>query len=319
MTESGDKTIKYVTLQSRIEMCYKSLMRNDDYSLIWKALAEPIRREILDMLRERPHTTGEIAQAFDVSRFAIMKHLTTLEQSGLITVRKQGRERWNTLNPVPLQLIYERWMRPYEAMWSHSLLQLKTLVERGNDPNTQKDSSSTKNITIKFRIDLQASQEQVFDALTQHIAAWWGHPYVHHQATNITLEPWVGGRLYESWGNTNDGILWGTVQALHHPHALSVVGSLGMTEPTYGVMIFHLESSQDNTALYFTLDAFGKINPQIRRSYEAGWKDQLGIRLRALVERDVHYGLDQGAHGWFMETRPTDVEDKQDTPITERE
>ena len=100
-----------------------------DDDLIWKALSDPQRREILDMLRDAPRKTGQICARFRVSRFAVMKHLKVLEAARLITVRRSGRDRWNHLNPTPLQQIYERWMTPYMALWSHELLDLKQTVE----------------------------------------------------------------------------------------------------------------------------------------------------------------------------------------------
>jgi DNA-binding transcriptional ArsR family regulator len=89
-------------------------------------LSDPTRRKILDLLKERPCTTGELSAAFEhLSRFAMMKYLAVLEAGELIVVRPHGRERWNQLNVVPLQQIYERWLKPYEARWASSLLQLK--------------------------------------------------------------------------------------------------------------------------------------------------------------------------------------------------
>jgi DNA-binding transcriptional ArsR family regulator len=93
-------------------------MSDDDLTPIWKALADPTRRKILDLLQERPRTTGDLCTSFKVSRFAVMKHLSVLEQAKLIVVRRRGRERWNYLNAVPLQRIYERWLRPFEASTS---------------------------------------------------------------------------------------------------------------------------------------------------------------------------------------------------------
>ena len=98
-------------------------MIDDDLTSVWKALSDPGRRKILDYLKERPRTTSELSDLFDVSRFAVMKNLTVLERAGLVVVRRSGRERWNHLNAVPLQRIYERWLRPYEAKWSSTLLQ----------------------------------------------------------------------------------------------------------------------------------------------------------------------------------------------------
>lgn len=77
-------------------------MIDDDLARVWKALSDPGRRKILDYLQERPRTTSELCDLFDVSRFAVMKHLTILERAGLVVVRRRGRERWNHLNVVPL-------------------------------------------------------------------------------------------------------------------------------------------------------------------------------------------------------------------------
>src|SRR5689334_3650680 len=99
---------------------------DDDLAYVWYALSDPTRRRLLDLLREQPQTTGSLSAYFaDLSRFAVMKHLTVLENAALITVRRRGRERWNYINAVPLQQIYERWLKPYEAEWANTLLGLK--------------------------------------------------------------------------------------------------------------------------------------------------------------------------------------------------
>lgn len=107
-------------------------MSSDDDS-IFKALADPTRRELLDILRSGPRTTGELCEAFeDLSRFAVMKHLTTLEQAGLVTVRREGRFRWNYLNPVPIRKIYERWISRHMGERAEAMLALKRRVESKN-------------------------------------------------------------------------------------------------------------------------------------------------------------------------------------------
>lgn len=101
----------------------------DDLDTVWKALADPSRRTLLDRLRDGPRTTGALCAAFRSSRFAVMKHLGVLEQAGLVIVRRRGRERWNYLNPMPIQQIYERWITPYAGMWASDLLDLKRTIE----------------------------------------------------------------------------------------------------------------------------------------------------------------------------------------------
>jgi DNA-binding transcriptional ArsR family regulator len=101
-----------------------------DLDPVWKALADPSRRRMLDLLRDGPRTTCDLCGSFESSRFAVMKHLRVLEHARLILVRRRGRERWNYLNPIPIQTIYERWLTPYAALWAGELLDLKRTVER---------------------------------------------------------------------------------------------------------------------------------------------------------------------------------------------
>ncbi|MEO1086793.1 MAG: metalloregulator ArsR/SmtB family transcription factor [Acidobacteriota bacterium] len=105
--------------------------RGDD--LVFRALADPSRRAMLDLLRRAPRTTGELAERFPFSRYATMKHLKVLHGAGLIRVERRGRERVNHLNPTPIQAIYRRWIQPFEATAADRLLRLKEVVEAPGD------------------------------------------------------------------------------------------------------------------------------------------------------------------------------------------
>jgi DNA-binding transcriptional ArsR family regulator len=97
---------------------------------IWAALNDPSRRTILDLLRTGSMTTGKLCEHFETSRFAIMKHLKVLQQAGLVMVVRSGRERFNHLNPVPIQSIYRRWIRPFEQLPADRMIRLKHLAEQ---------------------------------------------------------------------------------------------------------------------------------------------------------------------------------------------
>lgn len=96
---------------------------------LWRALADPTRRRILDLLLERPRITGEVAGYFHISRIAVMRHLTVLSDAGLIASRKRGRERRYYLNAITLQQIYRRWFDPLAAGWVSGILRLRAGVE----------------------------------------------------------------------------------------------------------------------------------------------------------------------------------------------
>ncbi len=84
---------------------------------------------MLDMLREQPRTTGELATLLGENRFLVMQHLTSLREADLVVVRADGRRRINYLNPVPLQKIYERWVGKYQGDWASALVGLQRTVE----------------------------------------------------------------------------------------------------------------------------------------------------------------------------------------------
>ncbi len=110
------------------------MMNPADDDAVWRALGDPTRRRILDLLRDRARTTGELAEEFPVTRFAVMKHLSVLVDAGLVLVERRGRERFNHLNTVPIRAIYRRWLQPFERHPADALLRLKDQVERAEQP-----------------------------------------------------------------------------------------------------------------------------------------------------------------------------------------
>jgi len=97
---------------------------------VFKALADPTRRGLLDRLFERDgQTLGELEEGASMTRFGVMKHLRVLEEAGLLTTRKRGREKLHFLNPVPIRLVYERWVSKYAEPWASALSELKTEIE----------------------------------------------------------------------------------------------------------------------------------------------------------------------------------------------
>lgn len=104
---------------------------NDDLPQVWRALANPVRRRILDHLRGGPLPTGELAGQFqELSRFAVMQHLGVLEEGRLVIRRKVGRTTVNHLNPVPIQQIHRRWVSRFQQPWADALVSLKQTLEQ---------------------------------------------------------------------------------------------------------------------------------------------------------------------------------------------
>ena len=103
-------------------------MTDDD--LVFRALADPTRRLLLDRLFERDgRTLTELESQLEMTRFGVMKHLRILEQAGLVVSRKTGRSRVHYLNPVPIRLIHDRWIDKYTEHRVSALAELKTQLE----------------------------------------------------------------------------------------------------------------------------------------------------------------------------------------------
>ena len=99
-----------------------------DDDLVFKALAAPVRRRMLDALREAPRTTGELCACFpEIDRTTVLQHLKALERAELVIGRREGRERHLTLAPLPIKRIHDRWIGAYAA----AAVQLLDDLDRG--------------------------------------------------------------------------------------------------------------------------------------------------------------------------------------------
>ena len=103
---------------------------HDQFDATFKALASPIRRQILDDLKDQPLTTGALCGHFaDIDRCTVMQHLKVLEEADLVIPRREGRERWNHLNALPIQAIHDRWISQYAGHAMSVLSALKGELE----------------------------------------------------------------------------------------------------------------------------------------------------------------------------------------------
>jgi DNA-binding transcriptional ArsR family regulator len=97
---------------------------------VFKALADPTRRGLLDELFEQDgQTLSALEQRLPMSRFGVAKHLKVLEEAGLVTTRRRGREKLHFLNPVPIREVHDRWVSKYAEPWASALTGLKKDLE----------------------------------------------------------------------------------------------------------------------------------------------------------------------------------------------
>src|SRR5258706_4613844 len=120
---------------------------------VFKALADPTRRSLLDELfREDGQTLTALEARFDITRFGVMKHLRQLEAAGLVVTRRRGREKLHFLNPVPIQLVHDRWVSKYAEPWAAALSDIKRRLERSMEK--------------VFEIYIRTTPEQLCEAIT---------------------------------------------------------------------------------------------------------------------------------------------------------
>jgi uncharacterized protein YndB with AHSA1/START domain/DNA-binding transcriptional ArsR family regulator len=122
---------------------------------VFKALADPTRRGLLDELFERDgQSLSELEQRLPMTRFGVMKHLRVLEQAGLVVTRRRGREKLHFLNPVPIRLVHDRWVSKYAEPWAAALSDLKQRLEED------------KTMEKVFEIYIKTTPEQLWEAIT---------------------------------------------------------------------------------------------------------------------------------------------------------
>ena len=249
---------------------------------LWRALADPTRRRILDLLTERPRITGEIASHFAISRIAVMRHLEVLAAAELITSRKRGRERWHYLNGVPLQRLLERWSTPAGAAFASSLLRLQDRVKAGAEMDRPA-------IDVALDVTIADTPKVVFAAMTEDIAGWWGYPAVDARAIGLSLEPGLGGRFIEHWDG--GGQIVATITGWSPDSHVRLTGSFHL-ELAVAVATFDLEEVADGTLVRFTFRAFGVVDPQTAVGFGHALSELVGTRLKALVETGARMGID---------------------------
>ncbi len=257
--------------------------QEDDSSseALWMALNDSTRRQILDLLREKPLTTGQLAASFPKSRFAVMKHLQVLVATGLVTMRREGRERWNYVNAVPLRQIYKRWVQPFEEPLADSMLELKNKLEG------EQQMSKLGMHQVALDVNISAPRKRVWKALTKEMSQWWRRDFfVNPKAKGFLMEPKVGGRVFEDWGD-GAGVLWFTVVAIDPQNSIDLVGYLtpAFGGPATSMVRFALEDTASGVVVKVTDSTMGKETPGCEASKQDGWRQLVAEGLKPFVEK----------------------------------
>ena len=157
---------------------------------VFKALADPTRRSLLDELfREDGQTLSALEGRRSMTRFGVMKHLRVLEEAGLVVTRRRGREKLHFLNPVPIRLVHDRWVSKYAEPWTATLSSLKKGLEE-------------KTMEKVFEIYIKTTPERLWEAIT--------NPEMRRKYNfGVGVESdWSPGSRYEAGHPLAPGALW---------------------------------------------------------------------------------------------------------------
>lgn len=255
--------------------------------LVWKALADPTRRRLLDLLRDAPATTGVLARRFELSRFGVMKHLKVLQEAGLVLVERRGRERWNHLNPVPVRGLYRRWIRSFEEEDADRLLRIQRLAEASTEPPPMSTIETSLGCTdILVEVLIEAPLERVWRCMVVETTSWWHADFFTAPSPQgFHIEPQLGGRMFEDWGDGN-GQVWGRVEGVRAPEYLQIVGdsSREWGGPSRNIMTWRLSHAGGTTTLRLEHSIFGRISKETETSLTEGWELLFGRCLKGYAE-----------------------------------
>jgi uncharacterized protein YndB with AHSA1/START domain len=169
---------------------------------VFKALADPTRRSLLDELfRQDGQTLTALQERFPMTRFGVMKHLRLLEEAGLVVTRRHGREKLHFLNPVPIRLVHDRWVSKYAEPWASALSGLKTRLE-----------STMEKV---FEIYIRTTPERLWEAITDSDIR---SKYFFGMRTTSDWEQ--GSRVEQSHPNASGLLGEGEILEVDPPHRL---------------------------------------------------------------------------------------------------
>ncbi len=242
---------------------------------VFKALADPHRRMLLDALFERDgQTLLELQGLLPMTRFGVMKHLTVLEEAGLVTSRKIGREKFHYLNPVPIQQVYDRWVGKYTAPWTRTLTGLKRALEEENMDNWNGRDSKPAYV---YEVFIRTTPERLWQALTD------GELTRQYYFGCRVASDWRPGSPYRLVDAEGDAMVTGENIEVDPPRRLVQTfdapwaPELGRTGPS--TITWEIEPMGDVCKLTLVHDG---VDP-VRRGIVTGWA-QILSGLKTLLE-----------------------------------
>ncbi len=241
-------------------------------------------------------TTGALAEATpELTRFGVMKHLTVLEEAGLLFHEKRGRQRWNHLNAAPLRQLYERWVSQYEDPAAARLVALKRAVEAESRPapsserttpmSTEILKTPVRAAVVQTEIEIAAEPAKVYDAYVNRFGDWFYENEESRTSRPARFENKIGGLCYMELPEGGANVL-ATVTMLKPGWKIRMSGDCTIPNAYIGNMTITFHPSDKHaggTRVHIEHRMAGEFADDLPAGFEEGWADGLS-KLKALVE-----------------------------------
>jgi len=252
---------------------------------LWHALADPTRRTLLDRLAGGAKTTGDLCAGFAMSRFGVMKHLGILERCGLVTARRQGRQRLNHLNVAPFARLQARWLSPRASAFGRAIERLSREAE---ETAMSEPENALRTAEIALDWEIAASPQRLWRAIFDQPETWWPADFraVAGGAT-MRFEERLGGQLREE-GADGSGVMWYQIVALDPLRSIDLTGQLASRYGGPATSMLHLTlepgRAEGSTLLKLTDSVFGRLGDGFQASAASGWQQIFGEGLKPYIE-----------------------------------
>jgi DNA-binding transcriptional ArsR family regulator/uncharacterized protein YndB with AHSA1/START domain len=242
---------------------------------------------MLDLLKDGPQTTGQLSKELsDLSRFGVMQHLGVLEEAGLVLARREGRTRFNHLNPVPIRQLYERWMRTHSSIAAETALHLKRYAETMNEVAPKVDQTQYRHVQIEFEMHINAPRERVFKAMTAEIGNWWPHRY--KEDSEVYCDPVVGGTIGERFKD-GGGAIYGQIVYMDAPERVACSGPSALQKGLSSFTSDVLEEQDGATTIKRSFQLWGNVPEDIEKMYREGTRKLMEEALKGYCEQGIAY------------------------------
>lgn len=254
---------------------------------VWRALSSPHRREIMDLLRSGPHTTGQISRAMPgLSRFAVMQHLQVLEEAHLVIGRRDGRSRLHFCNPARVRDVVGRWLDQHSMAAAETTLHLRRYVE--SETHQEKTLSNYRIVKIELELIIAADPDRVFRAVVNELDAWW--PFRIKPDSKIVVDAQPGGMIEERFA-AGGGAVYGHFMMLDRVERKFASSSPSFMNPAHSS--FNEEEylpHAEGTLVKKRMTLAGDVPQELEQMMREGMKQITQSALNAYVVDGIGYG-----------------------------